>query len=99
MTNRNRIIIIDHQLAVHNIIAKRDGSSHPHALLLGRSDLVADPFAGYLAFELGKAEQYIEGPPSHAGGVLNDWVTYTKLASLASRTSTILAKSDSPPIR
>ena len=35
------------------------------ALLLRGGDLVADPFAGDLALELGKGQQHIEGQPPH----------------------------------
>ena len=50
------------------VIAKRRAAAHPHALLLGGSDLVADPLSGDLPLKLGKREQYIEGQPAHAGG-------------------------------
>jgi hypothetical protein len=36
-----------------------------HALVLGGSDLVTDPFACDLPLELGKGQQHIEGQPFH----------------------------------
>jgi hypothetical protein len=36
---------IDAKLAIDGVIAKRHGATHPHALLLGGGDLVADPLA------------------------------------------------------
>ena len=36
-------------------IAERHRAAHPHALLLGGRDLVADALAGDLALELGEA--------------------------------------------
>src|SRR5438093_2410878 len=47
------------------VIAERYVAAHPHALLLRGGDLVADPFAGNLALELGKGQQHIERQPPH----------------------------------
>ena len=47
------------------IVAERHVAAHPHALLLRGGDLVADPFAGDLALELGKGQQHIERQPPH----------------------------------
>src|SRR6516162_5321408 len=46
-------------------VAEGRVAAHPHALLFRRGDLVADPFAGDLALELGKGQQHIEGQPAH----------------------------------
>jgi hypothetical protein len=47
-----RVLLFDHQLMVCDLIAKRDVSAHPHALLLRGGDLVADALARHLALEL-----------------------------------------------
>src|SRR5215813_9037033 len=46
-------------------VAEGRVAAHPQALLFRRGDLVADPFAGHLALELGKGQQDIEGQPPH----------------------------------
>lgn len=38
---------------------------HPHALLLGRRDLVADALGGDLALELGEGEKDVKRETSH----------------------------------
>src|SRR5271155_3559705 len=45
---------VDDERAFAPVIAERQIAAHPHALLLRGGDLVADPFAGDLALELGK---------------------------------------------
>src|ERR1039458_51852 len=50
---------------MRTVVTERYGPSHPHALALGGSDLVANPLTRYLAFELREGEQNIEGQPSH----------------------------------
>src|SRR5690348_4515920 len=52
---------IDDERALVGVIAQRDISAHPHALLLRCGDLVADTFAGNLPLELSKRQQHIEG--------------------------------------
>jgi hypothetical protein len=59
---------IDEQLALMDAVAERHGTTHPHALLLGRGDLVTDALARDLTLELGEAEQYVEREAAHAGG-------------------------------
>ena len=56
--------------AVLDPIAERDHPAHPQALFLRSGDLVADPLARDLAFELGEGEQHVEGQPAHAGGCI-----------------------------
>ena len=56
---------VDDERALARVIAERHIAAHPHALLLRGGDLVADPFAGDLALELGKGQQHIEGQPPH----------------------------------
>ncbi len=51
-----------------SLVAEGRPAAHPHALLLGSGDLVADAFAGDLSLELGEGEQDVEGQPAHAGG-------------------------------
>ena len=45
---------IDHQLLVLRDIAEGNGTTHPYALALRSSDLVADPLCRHLALELGE---------------------------------------------
>src|SRR6266516_4028796 len=58
---------VDDEFAVLNVIAERDGASHPHALAAGGGELVADALAGDLALKLGKRQQHVEGEPAHRG--------------------------------
>jgi hypothetical protein len=55
-------------LPVLDVIAQWRWTSHPHALLLRRCDLVPDAFCRDLPLELGEGQQDIEGEPSHRGG-------------------------------
>ncbi len=48
-----------------HLVAERDQTTHPHSLLLGGGDLVADPLARHLALELGEGQQDIERQASH----------------------------------
>jgi hypothetical protein len=41
--------VVDDELAVFHIKTQWRHAAHPHALFLGRGDLVADPFAGDFA--------------------------------------------------
>ena len=68
VANLFRLLFIDHQLAVFNVIAESCPSAHPHTLLLGESELVPNPPTGHLPFKLGKGEQDIEGQAPHASG-------------------------------
>jgi hypothetical protein len=57
VTHHLRLGLVDDQLAVLRVIAERWLAAHPQALLLGGSDLVADPLAGDLALELCEGQQ------------------------------------------
>ena len=46
--------LVDDQRAILDLVAKRHGTAHPHALLAGGLDLVADALARDLALELGE---------------------------------------------
>src|SRR5215469_3928231 len=59
-THRLGFDLVYHQLAIAPIVAQRRRASHPHPLLLGGCNLVADALAGHLAFELGKREQHVQ---------------------------------------
>ena len=61
------LLLVDDQLSVLHVVAKRRQAAHPHALLLGSGDLVADAFAGDLPLELGEGEQHVQGKPPHGG--------------------------------
>src|SRR5712672_2678108 len=56
---------IDGEGPVLSVIANRYPASHPHALLLGRGDLVADPLTRDFALELRKGQKDIEGKAAH----------------------------------
>ena len=59
------LFLVDHQLAVDDVVAERRNAAHPHALAARRGELVADPLADHLALELGEAEQDVERQPAH----------------------------------
>ncbi|MES2494342.1 MAG: hypothetical protein V4579_13825 [Pseudomonadota bacterium] len=56
--------LVDHQLAVDDIVPHRHESAHPNALRAAGSELVADAFAGDLAIELGERQQDIQRKPN-----------------------------------
>src|SRR5437764_4112992 len=56
---------VDDERALVGVIAQRDISAHPHALLLRGGDLVADALAGDLPLELSKRQQHIKREPPH----------------------------------
>src|SRR5271156_4752605 len=56
---------VDDERALARVVAKRDIAAHPHSPLLRRGDLIADPFAGDLALELGKGQPHIERQAAH----------------------------------
>src|SRR5579864_5796793 len=55
------------QGAVFDPVAEWDHPAHPYPLLLGGCDLVPDPLAGDLPFELGEGQEDVQGQPAHAG--------------------------------
>ncbi|MBV6414927.1 MAG: hypothetical protein OMOMHJEC_02763 [Xanthomonadales bacterium] len=57
--------LVDHELALDHVIAKRRHAAHPHALGLAGGDLVPDALAGDLALELREGEQDVQGQASH----------------------------------
>src|SRR4029078_3447408 len=58
---------IDAEFAIDGVVTERHGTAHPHALLLGGCDLVADALARDLPLELGEGEQHVQGEPPHGG--------------------------------
>src|SRR6266436_1690359 len=56
---------IDGEGAVLSVVADGYPASHPHSLLLGCGDLVADPLTGDFALELRKGQKDIEGQAPH----------------------------------
>ena len=58
-------VFVDDELPVFDVVAERRQAAHPHALLLGGRDLVADALAGDLALELGKRQQDVERQAPH----------------------------------
>ncbi len=61
------MVVNDMQCAVLDQVAQRDNAAHPHPLLLRSGDLVSDPLARDLPFELGEGQEHVEGQASHAG--------------------------------
>ena len=61
---------VSHQSSVIGIVSQGHRPTHPHALLLGGRDLVADTLGRDLTFELGKGEQHVQRQAPHrVGGV------------------------------
>ena len=61
------MVLDDMQCPVRDPVAQRNHAAHPHPLLLRGGDLVPDPLAGDLPFELGEGQEHVEGQTSHAG--------------------------------
>ena len=60
----------DDELAILDVVAERQWTTHPHTASLRCGDLVANALSGNFALELGKREQHVEREPSHrTGGV------------------------------
>src|SRR6266851_5538366 len=95
VTHHLGLALDDDQLSVHDRVAERRHAAHPHAFLLRSGNLVADALARDLALELGKGQQHVEVSLPIEVVVLNCWVTDTNDTPLASKISTILAKSAS----
>src|SRR5258708_5257694 len=55
------LLVIDHELAILDVVTERDGAAHPHALAARGRKLVADALARELPLELSEGEQDIEG--------------------------------------
>jgi len=47
---------VDYESAVFSVIAEWHGATHPHALALGGSDLVADAFTCDFSLKLGEGQ-------------------------------------------
>jgi hypothetical protein len=56
---------VDHDAALAYVVAERNKAAHPDSSSLRRSDLVADSLAGYLPFELGERQQYVQRQSPH----------------------------------
>src|SRR5271168_4894281 len=59
---------VDDQPSIALYVADRHEPAHPHALLLRRSDLVADALAGDFAFELCERQEHVQGEATHRSG-------------------------------
>ena len=64
--DRLGVRLIHDQLAVLDVVAERHEAAHPHALLAGGRELVADALADHLALELREGQQDVERQPAHA---------------------------------
>ncbi len=60
-----RFGVVDDELAVLDVVAERRPAAHPHALLAGGGELVADALADHLPLELREGEQDVQGQPAH----------------------------------
>ena len=49
-----RLRLIDDELAILDVVTERRRAAHPHPLIPGSGELVADAFADHLALELGE---------------------------------------------
>jgi len=56
---------IDGEGPVLSVVADGYPASHPHSLLFGRGDLVADPLTRDFALELRKGQKDIQGQAAH----------------------------------
>ena len=54
MSDRRGLCLVDNELPLFDVVAEGGQTAHPHALLLGRRDLVTDALACDLTLELGK---------------------------------------------
>src|SRR5208282_5983479 len=91
-----RFSFIDDEFAVLDVVAERGLAAHPHALLFGCGDLVADarsPVTSRSNWANESSTLSVRRPMLLV--VLNAWVTDTNDTPCASKTSTILAKSAS----
>src|SRR6266516_6349810 len=90
---------IDDEFALLNVIAERDGASHPHTLAAGGGKLIADALAGDLPLKLGKRQQHVEVEPTHRGRGVELLSDRHERHARASNSSTSLAKSASERVR
>jgi hypothetical protein len=58
----------DFELLGRAPVAEGNRTADPNPFAFRSGDLVPDPFANNLAFELGEGEKDIEGEPAHARG-------------------------------
>ena len=50
-----------------NLVTPGDHTAHPHALLLGGCDLIANTLCSNFSLKLGEGQQYIQSKPPHGG--------------------------------
>src|SRR5690348_12892973 len=65
--DHRRFGFMDHKLPILDPVAERHESPHPHALLAGVRELVADALTNHLALELGKGQKDVECQAPHRG--------------------------------
>ena len=68
MHDGKSLLVVDDQLPVLHLVTERRQAAHPHTLLFGSCNLVADSFAGDFTLELGKRQEDVQGQSSHARG-------------------------------
>ena len=66
--DRLRLFRVHDQLSVFRVVAERYVATHPHAPAFGGGNLVSDPLAGDLAFELREGQEDVQGQPAHGRG-------------------------------
>src|SRR6202521_3881861 len=62
-----RLLLVDHELAVLDLVTERNGAAHPHALAPRGRELVADALAREFPLELGEGGQDVEPPVALPG--------------------------------
>src|SRR6185312_965756 len=70
MKDGESLLLVDDQLPILHVITKGGQTAHPHALLFGGRDLVANSFANHFPLELGKRQEDVQGESAHACGCI-----------------------------
>ena len=60
-------LLNDRELAVRQLIAEGEGTSHPEPFALGGRDLVPDALGSDLPLELGKGQEHVQGQTTDRG--------------------------------
>jgi hypothetical protein len=68
--HRLGLSLVDHQLAVVDVVPEWQRSAHPHAPTFGGCYLVADTFAGDLSLELRERQKHVQRQPADRRGCI-----------------------------